>query len=74
MASSSSVVMPGRTAWPTRSIARAAIRPDSRISSISAGVYTSPRSDGVGPGLPTYSGRGMRDGTGRIAVTRPGIR
>lgn len=64
--SSSSVVTPGAMSLAASAIARAAIRPATRIASIVSGVCTSGPVYGVGAGFPTYSGRLMFPGTGRV--------
>ena len=65
------MVIPGRTFFPTSSSARAAIFPATRILSMISGVLTS-GSPVRGRFFPTYSGRGMLDGTLRIGETCPG--
>ena len=72
MRSSSSVVMPGATCEPTRSRASAASLPAMRIRSMVSESLTSEPVNGAGPGLSTYSGRGMCAGTGRRAEILPG--
>ena len=72
--SSSSVVTPGSTALPASASAPAAIRPATRIFSITSGVCTHGSVPSLAVGLPTYSGRGMRLGTGRVGDNTPGER
>ena len=72
MRSNSSVVTPGATALPASARAPAAIRPATRIFSITSGVCTQGSLPSWAVGLPTYSGRGMRLGTGSIGDNTPG--
>ena len=64
--SSSSVVTPGATALPASASAPPAIRPATRIFSITSGVCTHGSVPSRAVALPTYSGRGMRLGTGSV--------
>src|SRR5277367_4773217 len=71
--SSSSVVTPGATALPASASAPAAIRPATRIFSITSGVCTHGSVPSRAVGLPTYSGRGIDLGTGSVDETAPAI-
>src|ERR1700732_1032097 len=73
MRSSASVVTPGATALPASASAPAAIRPATRIFSITSGVCTHGSVPSRAVGLPTYSGRGIDLGTGRVGDTAPAI-
>ena len=66
------MVTPGATALPDSTSARAAIRPATRIFSITSGVCTQGSLPSWAVGLPTYSGRGTRLGTGRVGDSSPG--
>ena len=72
MRSSSSVVTPGATALPASASAPAAIRPATRIFSITSGVCTHGSVPSWAVGLPTYSGRGIDLGTGSVGDSSPG--
>src|SRR4051794_38372298 len=65
MRSSSSVVTPGWTWVPTSSRASAASRQATRIRAMVSASLTSLPVNGAGPGLSTYSGRGIEAGTAR---------
>jgi hypothetical protein len=54
-------------------MAWAAIFPATRIFSMVSADFTSEPVNLAGPGLPTYSGRGMEAGTGRWGLTDPGV-
>src|SRR5277367_882383 len=69
--SSSSVVTPGATALPASASAPAAIRPATRIFSITSGVCTHGSVPSRAVGLPTYSGRGIDLGTGSVGDSTP---
>ncbi|GGP54532.1 hypothetical protein GCM10010214_29520 [Streptomyces abikoensis] len=56
------------------SIARAAMPPAIRIFSMVSASWTSGPSYGVGAGFPTYSGRRIEAGTGRVGESLPGTR
>ncbi len=62
----------GFTCRPTSASAWAAIRPATRIRSIVSASLTS-GSPSFGNFLPTYSGRSIPAGTGRIGEIRPGL-
>jgi hypothetical protein len=66
-------VTPGATVAPPTASAPAAIRPATRMASITSGVCTQGSVLRAGAALPTYSGRGMCAGTGRIGATVPGV-
>jgi hypothetical protein len=66
------VVTPGAIAFAASSIARAAIRDAIRIFATVSSSCTSGPVYGVGPGFPTYSGRGIEAGTGRGGDSFPG--
>ncbi|BBX70936.1 hypothetical protein MPSYJ_43970 [Mycolicibacterium psychrotolerans] len=68
------MVTPGATALPASASAPAAIRPATRIFSITSGVCTHGSEPSCAVGLPTYSGRGIDAGTGRVGDTVPGRR
>ena len=70
--SSSSVVTPGATALPASWSAPAAIRPATRIFSITSGVCTHGSLPSRTVDFHAYSGRGMRPGTGRVGDNSPG--
>src|SRR5262245_21477521 len=72
IASISSVLTPGLQCSPASITARAASLPATRIRSIVSGVCTLEPRHGFGPRFPTYSGRGMLDGTCRHADSVPG--
>jgi len=55
------------------SMACAAILLATRIFSMVSGALTSEPVNLAGPGLPTYSGRGIDAGTGRCGLTVPGV-
>jgi hypothetical protein len=74
MRSSSSVVTPGATALPASASAPAAIRPATRIFSITSGVCTHGSCPSRAVGLPTYSGRSIERGTGSVGDTVPGLK
>src|SRR5246127_934144 len=74
MRSSASVATPGATALPASASAPAAIRPATRIFSITSGVCTHGSVPSRALGLPTYSGRGVDLGTGSVGETPPGER
>src|SRR5271169_4432882 len=74
MRSSASVVAPGATALPASASAPAAIRPATRIFSITSGVCTHGSVPSCAVGLPTYSGRGIDLGTGSVGETTPADR
>ena len=74
MRSSSSVVTPGATALPASASAPAAIRPATRIFSITSGVCTHGSLPSRAVCLPTYSGRGIDLGTGSVGDSTPGRR
>src|SRR5581483_151670 len=71
MRSSASVVTPGATALPASASAPAAIRPATRIFSITSGVCTHDSVPSRAVGLPTYSGRGIDLGTGSVGDSTP---
>src|ERR1700760_4349933 len=71
MRSSASVVTPGATALPASASAPAAIRPATRIFSITSGVCTHGSVPSRAVGLPTYSGRSIDLGTGSVGETTP---
>ena len=71
MRSSASVVTPGATALPASASAPAAIRPATRIFSMTSGVCTHGSVPSRAVGLPTYSGRGIDLGTGSVGDTTP---
>ena len=73
MRSSSSVVTPGAMCLPTSTMACAAILLAIRIFSMVSADFTSEPVNLAGPGLPTYSGRGIDAGTGRCGLTVPGV-
>src|SRR5271166_4116011 len=73
MRSNASVVTPGATALPASASAPAAIRPATRIFSITSGVCTHGSVPSRAVGLPTYSGRGIDLGTGSVGETAPAI-
>src|ERR1700758_1150659 len=74
MRSSASVVTPGAPALPASASAPAAIRPATRIFSITSGVCTHGSVPSRAGGLPTYSGRGIDVGTGSVGETAPADR
>src|SRR6201986_1759771 len=74
MRSSASVVTPGATALPASASAPAAIRPATRIFSITSGVCTHGSVPSRAVGFPTYSGRGIDLGTGSVGETTPADR
>ncbi len=74
MRSSASVVTPGATALPASASAPPAIRPATRIFSITSGVCTQGSLPSWAVALPTYSGRVIDLGTGSIGDTVPGRR
>src|SRR4051812_33967867 len=69
----SSVRAPGLTALPPSSSAPAAIRPATRIASMTSAGCTWGSVLRAGVGLPTYSGRSMCAGTGLWGVWTPGL-
>src|ERR1700761_9108066 len=71
--SSASVVTPGATTLPASASAPAAIRPATRIFSITSGVCTHGSVPSRAVDLPTYSGRGIDLGTGSVGDTVPAI-
>src|SRR5512143_586937 len=71
MRSSSSVVTPGVTALPASASAPAAMRPATRIFSITSGVCTHGSLPSFAVGFHAYSGRGIDDGTGRVGDCTP---
>src|ERR1700740_1592834 len=73
MRSNASVVTPGATALPAPASAPAAIRPATRIFSITSGVCTHGSVPSRAVDLPTYSGRGIDLGTGSVGDTAPAI-
>src|ERR1700758_913250 len=73
MRSRSSVVTPGATTLPASASAPAAIRPATRIFSITSGVCTQGSVPSRAVDLPTYSGRGIDLGTGSVGDTAPAI-
>ena len=68
------MVTPGRMCLPTSTMACAAIREAIRIFSMVSADLISEPVNFAGPGLPTYSGRGIDAGTGRCGLTVPGTR
>src|SRR5271169_2221476 len=70
--SSSSVVTPGATALPAWTSAPAAIRPATRIFSITSGVCAQGSVPSLAVGLPTYSGRATHLGTDSVGDNTPG--
>src|ERR1700677_1558580 len=70
--SSSSVVTPGATALPASTSAPAAIRPATRIFSITSGVCAQGSVPSLAVGLPTYSGRAIHLGTDSVGDNTPG--
>ena len=66
------MVIPGATWEPTSSRAWAASFEATRIFSMVSASLTSEPVKRSGPGWPTYSGRGMWAGTGRIGEMTPG--
>src|SRR6478672_8488843 len=72
MRSSSSVGTPGATALPASASAPAAIRPATRIFSITSGVCTQGSVPSFAVGFHAYSGRSIELGTGRVGDTTPG--
>ena len=71
MRSSSSVLTPGTTALPASASAPAAMRPASRIFSITSGVCTQGSLPSAAVDRPTYSGRSIDFGTARVGDTTP---
>jgi len=71
--SMSSVIAPGLTALPPSASACAAIRPATRIASMTSSVCTHGSVLRAGAGLSTYSGRTMDDGTWRRGDWTPGF-
>src|SRR5271166_1070613 len=71
--SNASVVTPGATDLPASASAPAAIRPATRIFSITSGVCTHGSVPSRAVDLPTYSGRGIDLGTGSVGETAPAI-
>src|SRR6202453_5060205 len=70
--SSSSVVTPGATALPASTSAPAAIRPATRIFSITSGVCAQGSVPSLAVGLATYSGRAIHLGTDSVGDNTPG--
>ncbi|CKT97244.1 Uncharacterised protein [Mycobacterium tuberculosis] len=66
------MVTPGATALPASANAPAAIRPATRIFSMTSGVCTHGSLPSWAAGLPTYSGRAIQLGTGRVGDSTPG--
>src|SRR6202012_3074293 len=73
MRSSASVVTPGATTVAASASAPAAIRPATRIFSITSGVCTHGSVPSRAVDLPTYSGRGIDLGTASVGDTAPAI-
>ena len=69
--SSWSVVTPGSMCLPTSTMAWAAILAAIRIFSMVSADLTSDPVNLAGPGLPTYSGRGMDGGYGKLRAHCP---
>src|SRR5271156_4872690 len=72
MRSNASVVTPGATALPASTSAPAAIRPATRIFSITSGVCAQGSVPSLAVDLPTYSGRAIHLGTDSVGDNTPG--